>query len=131
MEEVKSSDAAVTSSNFDDLKNLLFPDMSLDEVAEKYSPRVDEVIAKNEADDLKFSAGKFKIACVDDKSFALSYELYFQDADKNWIKVANTTSAMDPRLWLSKEAWEELLDVKEKFYDVAAPEFDTNGKVDF
>ena len=130
MEDLKDNEASLIEAKIEELDKFLFPNISLDDIAEKYSPHVDEVITKNEADGVKFSAGKFKIAAVDDKSFALSYELYFQDADKNWIKVANTTSALDPRLWLSKEAWAELQGVSEKLYDVTAPESDTNGKAE-
>mgnify|MGYP007069880112 CR=1 FL=1 len=131
MEDLKDKDVSLIEAKIEELDKLLFPNMSLDDVAEKYSPRVDDVIRKNETEGFKFSAGKFKIACVDDKSFALSYELYFKDKDGEWLKVANTSKPMNAKIWLSELAWGELLGAKEKVFDVAAPEFDTNGKVDF
>ena len=106
---------------FDKLKEIFRPNMSLDEVAENYSPIIDDIIKKYEKEGVTFSAGKFKIGCVDEKNFNLGFELYFQDDQKNWSKVAKTSNPMDAQEWLSPEAWQELQSVKEKVYDVEAP----------
>ena len=106
---------------FDTLKEIFRPNMSLDEVAENYSPIIDDIIKKYEKEGVKFSAGKFKISCVDEKNFNLGFELYFQDDKKNWSKVAKTSNPMDAKEWLSAEGWQELQSVKEKVFDVEAP----------
>lgn len=106
---------------FDTLKEIFRPNMSLDEVAENYSPIIDDIIIKYEKEGVKFSAGKFKISCVDEKNFNLGFELYFQDDKKNWSKVAKTSNHIDAKDWLSAEGWQELKSVKEKVYDVEAP----------
>ncbi len=106
---------------FDSLKEIFRPNMSLDEVAETYSPIIDDIIKKYEKENVTFSAGKFKISRVDEKKFNLGFELYFQDAEKNWSKVAKTSNPMSGQDWLSPEGWLELQNLKEKVYDVTAP----------
>lgn len=109
-------------SAFEALKEIFKPNMSLDDVAEKYSPHIDDIIIKYEKKDVKFSAGKFKIACLDKDSFVLSFELYFQDKNKKWSKIAKSSAPMEAKTWLSTSAWLELQNVKEKIFDVDAPE---------
>lgn len=107
---------------FDAVKEIFRPNMSLDDVAEKYSPIIDEIIEKQEKNGVKFCAGKFKIAQVYEKNFNLNFELYFQDEAKKWSKIAKTSGAMDAKTWLSPEGWLELKNIKEKIFDVDAPE---------
>ena len=109
-------------SAFEALKEILKPNMSLDDVAENYSPNIDDIIVKYEKEGVKFSAGKFKIACLGKDSFVLSFELYFQDKNKKWSKVAKSSAPMEAKTWLSKEAWLELRNIGEKVFDVEAPE---------
>ena len=109
-------------SAFEALKEIFRPNMSLENVAEKYSPTIDDIIVKYEKEGVKFSAGKFKIACLGKDSFVLSFELYFQDKNKKWSKVAKSSTPMEAKTWLSSEAWLELKNIKEKVFDVDAPE---------
>ena len=109
-------------SAFEALKEIFRPNMSLDDVAEKYSPTIDDIIVKYEKEGVKFSAGKFKISCLGNDSFVLSFELYFQDKNKKWSKVAKSSTPMAAKTWLASEAWLELKNIKEKVFDVDAPE---------
>lgn len=109
-------------SAFEALKEIFRPNMSLDDVAEKYSPNIDDIIVRYEKEGVKFSAGKFKIACLDKDSFVLSFELYFQDKNKKWSKVAKSSTPMEAKTWLSSTAWLELKNIGEKVFDVDAPD---------
>ena len=95
--------------------------MSLDDIVEKYSPIIDAIIKKHQKQNLTFSAGKFKIAQINNTAFTIGFELYFQDDENNWIKAAKTSDALSAADWLSDVAWQELQNVKEKIYDVEAP----------
>lgn len=119
---IMSSLQTLIETAFDTLKEIFRPNMSLDEVAEKYSPIIDDIIKKYEKEGVKFSAGKFKISCVDEKNFNLGFELYFQDDKKDWSKVAKSSNPMNGQEWLSPEGWQELQKMKEKVYDVEAPQ---------
>ena len=109
-------------SVFDTLKEFFRPNMTFDVIAEKYSPSLDDIIEKYQKEGLTYSAGKFKVAYFDEKSFTLGFELYFQDAAKKWSKVARTSKPYDAKKWLAPETWLELKNIKEKVFDVDAPE---------
>lgn len=78
--------------------NLLSPNMTIEDTAEVASTRLDEVIRKNVALGLTYSAGKFRVNFVDDDHFNLEFEMYFQDEDKKWHKLANTSEPRDMKL---------------------------------
>jgi len=79
----KSIDMAVESVK-DFFKNLLNPNMTLEDIADVASPRLDELIQKHEEKGLAYSAGKFHIKYADDKHFQLEFEMYFKDKEGNW-----------------------------------------------
>lgn len=78
--------------------NLLSPNMTIEDTAEVASLRLDEIIRKNVENGLTYSAGKFRVNFVDDNHFNLEFEMYFQDADKKWHKLANTSEPRDMKL---------------------------------
>ncbi len=104
------------------LEQMLRPNMSLDEVAEKLSPRVDNIITKHINEGNKYAAGKFKIFAEENEKFAVNFELYFKDTDGKWLKVTSNSQALDAKEWLSPEAINELQEAREKVYDITAPE---------
>ena len=114
----------IADAAFEMLRDIFRSNMSLDEVAEVYSPSVDKIILKYEKDGVEFSAGKFKISAVDSENFTLGFELYFRDENGAWSKVARTSDPIPAQNWLSSEARQELLDAKEKFFDVEPPELE-------
>lgn len=112
---------------FDALKEMLRPNMSLEEIAEDYSDNIDEIIIAEEKNGTKFNAGKFKILSVGKNNFALEVELYFKDSDGKWIKRAKTSSPMSSEDWLSADARKILDAEKEKIFDVEPPEIEKNS----
>ena len=101
---------------FDALKEILRPNMSLEEIAE-------------EKNGTKFNAGKFKILSVGKNNFALDVELYFKDKDGKWIKRAKTSSPMSSEDWLNDDARKFLDAEKEKIFDVEAPEIEKDAEI--
>lgn len=112
---------------FDTLKEMLRPNMSLEEIAEDYSDNIDEIILEEEKTGTKFAAGKFKILSVGKENFALEVELYFKDKDGKWIKRQKTSAPMSSKDWLSADAKKILDAEKEKIFDVEAPEVEKNS----
>lgn len=104
----------------DFFKNLLNPNMTLDDIADVASPRLDEIIIKNNEKGLEYSAGKFTIKFVDDEHFQLSFEMYFKDGEGKWHKAANESELRDIKL-LHKDAAESLKKRKEVTYPIEAP----------
>lgn len=90
--------------------------MSLEEVNEKYSPKLKNIVEQYQSEGLSYQAGRFKIIYLDDKTFALNFELYFTDSDGKWLNAENTSSALDSEKWLSPSARIYLREKKEKIF---------------
>ena len=73
----------------DFFKNLLKPNMKIEDIKEVALPRLAELIEKHEKDGLQYSAGKFHVKFADDEHFQLEFEMYFKDEEDKWHKVAN------------------------------------------
>ncbi|MBR6013432.1 MAG: hypothetical protein IK062_06580 [Selenomonadaceae bacterium] len=114
---------------FDALKEILRPNMSLEEIAEDYSEEIDKIIIEELKTGSTFSAGKFKILSVGKNNFALDVELYFKDKDGKWIKRAKTSSPMSSEDWLNDDARKFLDAEKEKIFDVEAPEIEKDAEI--
>lgn len=108
---------------FNSLSEILCSNMSLEEVAKKYSPKLKNIITQYQDTGAKHQAGKFKIIYRDEKSFVMNFELYFKDSEEKWINVENTSSTLDSRKWLSPEALKDLRKNKEKIFSI-----NTNGR---
>lgn len=78
--------------------DLLSPNMTIEDIAEVASTRLDDVIRQHVASGLTYSAGKFRVNFVDDEHFRLEFEMYFQDADGKWHKLANESEPRDIKL---------------------------------
>ena len=78
--------------------DLLSPNMTIEDIAEVASTRLDDVIRQHVASGLTYSAGKFRVIFVDDAHFKLEFEMYFQDADGKWHKLANESEPRDMTL---------------------------------
>ena len=101
--------------------NLLSPNMTIEDTAEVASMRLDEIIRKNVALGLTYSAGKFRVNFVDDNHFNLEFEMYFQDEDKKWHKLANTSEPRDIKL-LEIGAQKTVKALKTIEFPISAPE---------
>lgn len=73
----------------DFFKNLLKPNMKIEDIKEVAMPRLAELIEQNEKNGLQYSAGKFHVKYVDKKHFQLEFEMYFKDDEDKWHKVGN------------------------------------------
>ncbi len=100
----KKSVEPVVEKIKDFFKDLLKPNMTLEKIAEVASPRLDEIISKNEEKGLKYSAGKFNVKCLDDEHFGLEFEMYFKDSEGKWYTTGNESEPrkaelLDPKVW--------------------------------
>ena len=117
-----SSTQFLIKSAFDSLTENLCPNMSLTEVAQRYSPKLKNIISQYQEAGAKYQAGKFKIICLDDTSFALNFELYFTNTEGQWLKAENTSSALSSKTWLLPEAWIDLRKNQEKIFSIKSAE---------
>ena len=105
----------------DFFKNLINPNMTLEDIADVASPRLDELIKKQEADGLTYSAGKFHVKYADEKHFQLEFEMYFKDKEDKWHKVANESELRELKL-LEEGAAKTLEKLKVITFPIEPPE---------
>ena len=79
----------------DFFKNLIKPNMKIEDIKEVAMPRLIELIEKHEKEGLQYSAGKFHVRYADDKHFQLEFEMYFKDDEDKWHKVGNESELRD------------------------------------
>ena len=106
------------SSVFDVILN---PNMSIDELAGVYSAKLDEMIVAEEAKKLKYVGGSFDVECINAVQFQASYELYFQDEKKEWVKK-NAKSKPQNLSLLKPMAAAELRQKKKVSFDIEPPD---------
>ena len=82
----------------DFFKNLLKPNMKIEDIKEVAMPRLAELIEKNEKNGLQYSAGKFHVKYADEKHFQLEFEMYFKDDEDKWHKVGNESELRELEL---------------------------------
>ena len=104
----------------DFFNELIYPNMTIEKIAEIAAPRLDDLIEKNEANGLKYSAGKFKIEHVDDEHFALAFEMYFKDAEGKWYKSGGNSDPREAKL-LDAGSWKTLQTLKAVEFPINAP----------
>ncbi|MBR4903207.1 MAG: hypothetical protein IKZ53_00885 [Selenomonadaceae bacterium] len=97
------------------------PDMTLEKISEVVSPRLDEMIKKQERNGLKYSAGKFSVKYADEKHFQLEFEMYFQDIEGKWHKCANESDLRDAEL-LETGAWNTIKALKVITFPIEKPQ---------
>ena len=113
---------ATASNVLDTFLNVVInPNMELDELAKIYSEKLDGNIRDEQAKGLKYVGGTFKISYANEKYFNLSYELYFQDKNDEWIKK-NAKSNPQKTEYLNEKALSELRSKKEITYEIDEPE---------
>ena len=79
----------------DFFKNLIKPNMKIEDIKEVAMPRLIELIEKHEKEGLQYSAGKFHVRYADDNHFQLEFEMYFKDDEDKWHKVGNESELRD------------------------------------
>ena len=95
--------------------------MSLNDIADKFSQQIDNVIIQNRNQGLSFHAGRFKISAVNEKNFTVSYELYFKDDANKWKIIEDCSPPKNSADWLSNDAWLELKSINEKIFEIEEP----------
>lgn len=103
------------------LNVIISPNMELDELAKVYSDKLDSNIRDEQAKGLDYVGGTFKISYVNEKYFTLSFELYFQDKNGEWIKK-DAKSKPQKTEYLNEKALKELRSKKEIAYELDEPE---------
>lgn len=94
---VEKAKVAVESVK-DFFKNLLKPNMKIEDIKAVAMPRLVELIEKNEKNGLQYSAGKFHVKYADKKHFRLEFEMYFKDDEDKWHKVGNESELRELNL---------------------------------
>ena len=97
------------------------PDMTLEKISEVVSPRLDDMIKKQERNGLKYSAGKFSVKYADERHFQLEFEMYFQDIEGKWHKCANESDLRDAEL-LEVGAWKTIQALKVITFPIEKPQ---------
>lgn len=105
----------------DFFKNLLNPNMKIEDIADVVSSRLDPVIIEHEKNGLHYSAGKFYIKAADEKHFQLEFEVFFKDDEDKWHKLANQSELRDIKL-LEDGAAKTLQKLKSIEFPITAPE---------
>lgn len=113
----------------DFFKNLLNPNMKIEDIADVVSSHLDPVIIEHEKNGLHFSAGKFYIKAPDDKHFQLEFEIFFKDDEDKWHKLANQSELRDINL-LEKGAAITIQKLKSIEFPINAPEIESEDKAD-
>ena len=103
---------ALFNGFFDNLKEILQLNMSFEEIAENFSPKVNELFEKCQQEDKNFNSFILKISKVAKKSFRLTFMIY----DKNRILYSVETSSppMNGEVYLNPASWTELQKEQEK-----------------
>ena len=79
----------------DFFKDLLRPNMELEDIKQITFPRFQELIKNYEKKGYDYGGGKFYVKYVDEKHFRLEFEMYFRDAEERWHKIANESELRD------------------------------------
>ena len=95
--------------------------MTLEKISDVVSPRLDDMIKKQEDRGLKYSAGKFHVKYADEKHFQLEFEMYFQDEEGKWHKCANESDLRDAEL-LEVGAWKTIKALKVITFPIEKPQ---------
>ena len=104
-------------------------DMEIDELAKLYSAKLDEIIRKEISNNLSYVGGTFNISYLDEKAFELSFELFFQDAEKDWVKK-ESKSTPQPINYLTENAVKELRTEKVISFEVDPPKIQEPPKTE-
>lgn len=103
---------------------LVYPNMTIEKIAEVAAPRLDDVIEENEEKGFKYSAGKFKIEYADEQHFTMAFEMYFKDAEGKWYKSAGVSDPRGAEL-LDIGSWKTLQALKAVEFPISAPTKET------
>ncbi len=124
----KSIEMAVENIK-DFFKNLINPNMKIEDIADVVSSRLDDVIIEHEKKGLHYSAGKFYIKAAEEKHFYLAFEMFFKDDEDKWHKLANESELRDISL-LEEGAAKTIQKLKIIEFPISAPEITPEVKIE-
>lgn len=124
----KSIEMAVENIK-DFFKNLINPNMKIEDIADVVSSRLDDVIIDHEKKGLHYSAGKFYIKAAEEKHFYLAFEMFFKDDEDKWHKLANESELRDISL-LEEGAAKTIQKLKIIEFPISAPEITPEVKIE-
>lgn len=100
---------------------LLKLDMTLDEVANIYSQKLDEIIVNDVAKEgYQYESGRFSLKYLDDSKFEALYELWFTKEGK-WYKRDNHSAPIETK-YLATDALDSLRREQFVSFEIASPE---------
>ena len=79
----------------DFFKDLLRPNMQLEDIKQITFPRFQKLIEQYTKKGYDYGGGKFYVKYVDEKHFRLEFEMYFRDEEERWHKIANESELRD------------------------------------
>ncbi len=79
----------------DFFKDLLRPNMELEDIKQITFPRFQKLIKDYEKKGFQYGGGKLYVKHDDDAHFQLEFEMYFRDEEERWHKVANESEKRD------------------------------------
>lgn len=95
--------------------------ISLEELADSYSKKLDTLILKQEKEkNYQYIGGELKIYYIDAKYFGVDISLYFQDENKQWKKTSIKSNPQKSK-YIQKEAFDELCAKKAISFEVNPP----------
>ena len=100
---------------------VLKSNMGISDLSDVYSDKIDDIIRAELRKGLKYVGGVFAICYVNQATFEMSYELYFQNDRKEWIKKEAKSSGQKME-YLTKEAKEELEKEKKISFEIDPPD---------
>ena len=94
----KESLAMAVETVKDFFKDILRPNMELEDIKQITFPRFHDLIKKYEKAGCAYGGGKLYVKLADDDHFNLEFEMYFRDEEERWHKVANESELRDLKL---------------------------------
>jgi len=121
----KESLAMAVETVKDFFKDLLRPNMELEDIQQITFPRFHELIKNHEKSGQTYGGGKFYVKLIDDEHFKLEFEMYFRDEEERWHKVANESELRDVKL-LEDSLIKTLKSLKTVEFAIEAPSSEKN-----
>lgn len=107
-----------------EVKNIIKPTMSIEEIKLVYTDKLDQIILEVEKSSGKtYVGGEFKISYVDKENYTCEYSLYFQDESKK-VSVAQARSENLKLADLDSDTAKQIADEKEIKFDIDSPSDD-------
>ena len=121
----KESLAMAVETVKDFFKDLLRPNMELEDIKQITFPRFHELIKTHEKSGQTYGGGKLYVKLIDDEHFKLEFEMYFRDEEERWHKIANESELRDIKL-LEDSLIKTLKSLKTIEFAIEAPSSEKN-----